>query len=287
LGAPVTVSTSEKLDWLDAVMADERLDARAKVVAYGIAMHLNRTRGDAFVSDRTIADKTGCRSVRTVQGGRRDLQSCGWIVWKRTGTANIYSMLKGQMEVVVKRQKILKTARESARKKMRRPLPISDAQTSAYLDEVDRQTSADLDSQHPADLDAQTSADIPVSYNPVALTPVKKEKSLATKVSSEFEVWWARFPRKVAKLQALKIYTRIVESCQATSAELLAGAEQYAAERRGQDPKFTKHAATWLNQGCWHDEAPHHQQTPTAVKPTSRADSAIDGMRGYAEDRTP
>ena len=54
--------------------------------------------------------------------------------------------------------------------------------------------------------------------------------------------------KEVAKLQALKIYGRIIESCQATSAELLAGAERYAAEQRGQDPRYIKHPATWLNQ---------------------------------------
>ena len=36
----------------------------------------------------------------------------------------------------------------------------------------------------------------------------------------------------------------------------LAGAQRYAAERKDQDPKYTKHPATWLNGGCWEDEAP-------------------------------
>jgi hypothetical protein len=29
---------------------------------------------------------------------------------------------------------------------------------------------------------------------------------------------------------------------------------RYAAERRGEDPRFTKHPATWLRKGCWSDE---------------------------------
>jgi hypothetical protein len=40
----------------------------------------------------------------------------------------------------------------------------------------------------------------------------------------------------------------------ATPEELLAGAMRYAAERVGQDPKFTKNPATWLNKGSYADE---------------------------------
>jgi hypothetical protein len=35
---------------------------------------------------------------------------------------------------------------------------------------------------------------------------------------------------------------------------LLAGVLRYAAERSGQDQKFTKYPATWLSKKCWLDE---------------------------------
>jgi hypothetical protein len=37
---------------------------------------------------------------------------------------------------------------------------------------------------------------------------------------------------------------------------MIAGAKRYAVERKGQPPRYTKHPATWLNAGCWEDEAP-------------------------------
>jgi hypothetical protein len=40
----------------------------------------------------------------------------------------------------------------------------------------------------------------------------------------------------------------------ATPEELVSGAKRYAAERAGQDGKYTKHPATWLNNECWADE---------------------------------
>jgi hypothetical protein len=57
----------------------------------------------------------------------------------------------------------------------------------------------------------------------------------------------------VAKQGALKAFEKAVEG--GTDPEtLIQGAKRYALERRGQDPKYTKHPATWLNKGCWEDE---------------------------------
>jgi len=39
-----------------------------------------------------------------------------------------------------------------------------------------------------------------------------------------------------------------------TAETLIAGARRYAIERKGQDPTYSKHPATWLNRGCYDDE---------------------------------
>jgi hypothetical protein len=46
-------------------------------------------------------------------------------------------------------------------------------------------------------------------------------------------------------------------------------AQAYAYERRGQDPKYTKYPATWLNKGCYDDE-PDPQPAPGS-RPKLRA----------------
>jgi hypothetical protein len=68
----------------------------------------------------------------------------------------------------------------------------------------------------------------------------------------EFERWYAIFPKHKARGEAEKAYRR-VRSQGATAEALIAGAKHYAAERAGQDPKYTKHPATWLNAKCWLD----------------------------------
>jgi hypothetical protein len=138
-------------------------------------------------------------------------------------------------------------------------------QRSAELPQADgnddRQSSAELDRHPSAEQVRQSSADIPISVNPLD-EPISKADistgrsaiEINAAIDSDFETFWQQYPRRVGRLKAEKIYSGIIKSKQASAAELLAGAGRYAAEREGQDPKFTKHPATWLNGGCWSDE---------------------------------
>mgnify|MGYP001047285910 CR=1 FL=1 len=87
-------------------------------------------------------------------------------------------------------------------------------------------------------------------------TESKRDTSQAKVTNVEFEDWWKLYPLKKSKAGAQRSFEKIVNSGQATIEELCAGAMRYAAERTNQDPKYTKHPTTWLNQGCWADEGP-------------------------------
>jgi hypothetical protein len=67
-----------------------------------------------------------------------------------------------------------------------------------------------------------------------------------------FEEFYAAYPRRVAKLAALKAYIKAIKVT--TPDVIIAGARRYARERQGQDDQFTKHPSTWLNGGCWNDK---------------------------------
>ncbi len=63
-----------------------------------------------------------------------------------------------------------------------------------------------------------------------------------------------------------------------TAAELLAGAERYAAERQGKDPEFTSYPGTWLRARRWQDEpdappvsAPKPELSPEFLERLRRA----------------
>lgn len=66
----------------------------------------------------------------------------------------------------------------------------------------------------------------------------------------EFDQFWGRYPRRIAKFAAQRAYAkaRIV----ATAEEILAGVELYRVNKP--DYADFAHPATWLNQGRWMDE---------------------------------
>ena len=67
-----------------------------------------------------------------------------------------------------------------------------------------------------------------------------------------FARFWAAYPRKVGKLGAARAWGRAVRL--ADPEVIIAAALAYA-EDPARDRKFTKHPQTWLNAGCWDDEA--------------------------------
>jgi hypothetical protein len=113
-----------------------------------------------------------------------------------------------------------------------------------------------------------------------AAPPFKKQERRPMNVSVEdycsFEIWWEVYPKRVAKFAAATAYGNALNSGLATTETLLAGAKRYAAEREGQEAKFTKHPTTWLNGGCWMDE-------PQVSSGLAKKGSAYAGLRSFVE----
>lgn len=87
----------------------------------------------------------------------------------------------------------------------------------------------------------------------------------------EFEAFYAVYPRKKDPRKARAAYEAAIKRG-ATPEQLLAAAERYAAEREGQDPKYTKHPTTWLNADAYLDVP----DVPQAVG----SDQPLSGARG-------
>src|SRR5438874_7120075 len=73
---------SFKFDWIRALAADPRLDARAKLIGNCILSHINQHSGEAILSDRAISDETAIPE-RGIARGRGPLRKHGWIDWRR------------------------------------------------------------------------------------------------------------------------------------------------------------------------------------------------------------
>jgi biotin operon repressor len=111
-----------KLSWLEALMsAYPEIDHATIRVALCIATAITQRRRRAYISKQTIADKTGV-SLTRVKVALRKLRDEGWLIWKRTGDANIYELLLLPENVndIDDRQIILRDRRNEARKTKRK-----------------------------------------------------------------------------------------------------------------------------------------------------------------------
>lgn len=290
--------TSQKMDWINAVVADHRIDASAKIVAICIKQHVNeKDEFGCFPSDECIADKTAM-SVSTVKRTRNKLRAAGWLTWKRRMRSNLYWTLTEPMADVAERQQTLTMARKDRREAP--PPAFSDRSPVTDHDVYDRSPVTDLDSSPVTDkhLTANTTkkeerkeeshdlkvADpsvIPVHQQSdenrsITMTTNHSQLALIPADPSDFEKWWRQYPRRVGKLKAQQEYAKAIKKG-ATHEELWAGAIRYAGEKMDQDPRFTKHPATWLSNGCWADEP---------QQPRFRGNDSINaGLISYCEER--
>lgn len=68
-----------------------------------------------------------------------------------------------------------------------------------------------------------------------------------------FGAFWLTYPKRKAKEEAKKAWIAAIKRG-ADPQHMVDRAREYAHERQGQDAKYTKYPATWLNKGCYDDE---------------------------------
>jgi hypothetical protein len=140
--------TSRKLDWLKCCSFDRLLEPLDFKVGFVIIQHVNAKKGTAILSDETIADKTGGGSVRNVSRARCRLRDAGWLTWKRTRTANVYTpvfdKVSGTLDAITKSSDARRERRQERR--LFAPEPRSPDRTPvSYLNLPDQTPMSVLD----------------------------------------------------------------------------------------------------------------------------------------------
>ena len=82
--------------------------------------------------------------------------------------------------------------------------------------------------------------------------------------TSDFDVFWGRYPRKVGKAKALKVWLRL---SRADRDAALGALDAHVVQWRGKELTFVPHATSWLNGRRWEDEL-------DVVSPVQRSRSA-------------
>jgi hypothetical protein len=97
----VTTFTGRKLDLLRAVRFDRTVGDYAYRVMSIIVDHLNEKTERTQLSDDRIAFETGSGWPRRVVRARRNLRDTNWLIWRRTRTANVYSVNFAKAAVIL------------------------------------------------------------------------------------------------------------------------------------------------------------------------------------------
>jgi hypothetical protein len=118
--------TSQRLDWEKCLRFDRRIPPFACEVGCAIASHASATNGKAYVSDETLADEVGF-TERYVRRARVRLRETRWLKWRRTGDANVYTLLFDQVSGHLDMFITAREARKEQRKKRKSRFPDRNA----------------------------------------------------------------------------------------------------------------------------------------------------------------
>lgn len=264
-------------EWMEGLLADPALADSAKVVALRLALHLNLATGRCDPSVERLAKGSG-RQVRAVYSTISLLEQAGWI--RRTGRkgrhSNQYALSRPA------------TLHDSAGFN---PAPRDRVEQSSNPARRDRVTlhhgavepcialhpNSEANSEANSESLSPTPLTLFAADAPSAQKPKPGRVSKARSTAEDFERFWSAYPRLIAKAAARKAFDRACTK--APPAEILAGTKRFAAERADQDPKFTPHPTTWLNDERWADAA----QPPSAARamdrgPLSNTEIALRGL---------
>jgi hypothetical protein len=265
--------TSDKFAWLDQVLADAGLLPICFMVAYAIAKWVQR---DTWAGWRSQEDLAADCHVSVV-----------WL-----GKAIDMLQMRGHLEVISGNGR---GKASTYRWVLKSETPVSPFEPEKEQSELPLSAKKGATPVSERCNSSAGKGETAVGPNPIreswknpgrdkhpAIAHVNGSKRAAfsnIEIDHRFEhEFWVHYPRKVAKDNARKAFVRVVKSGRATPEELLAGVLRYAAERTGEDPKFTKHPATWLNGGCWQDDSAPSFRAPV------RQESAAAAVRDLLGD---
>ena len=189
----------------------------------------------------------------------------------------------------VRAERALKTARQQRWREKRRT-PSSDGDVDASTDglQTRRETVPRPVPSRPVVLPSEVPT---TSSSPAApddgSTPAGGSKPKRTKPDTPaepelFEQFWKVYPRKVARLAAVRAWNKALRN-EADPLTIIGAAGFYALERKMQDPTYTKHPATWLNAACWQDEPDPAYVPPPVVATRTNGTNGTNG-NDYGSD---
>ena len=101
----------------------------------------------------------------------------------------------------------------------------------------------------------------------------KPKRRAPTGYTDDFEAFWTVYPLKLDKRTAFKAFTRALKRVKLEI--IMAGARKYAGDPNLPEPRYIKHASTWLNGDGW-DNPPLPSSKPVSGQPNKARDRLND-----------
>ncbi|MFD5031675.1 hypothetical protein ACFWM0_14855 [Streptomyces sp. NPDC058405] len=133
----------------------------------------------------------------------------------------------------------------------RTDVPLSDVPHGGTSKEEDSEKNTGLKTTTSSPM-AQTFDDDWSSLSDASLTPAVPSAQKDHYLEA-FGAFWTNYPKKRAREEAKKAWIAAITRG-ADPQHIVTASQAYARERAGEDPKYTKYPATWLNKGCYDDE---------------------------------
>lgn len=260
----MSVTLLEKARLLQAIVADPDLPPTAKTVAVALVLNFYNGKTDrCFPSYESLAEAAGLRRRATAIEAIKILGDAGWLeIERRPRPGRSQTNTFG-----------LRLDRVSKLEKGTDSGPFSDGKSTENVP---------FNSQKGTENARKGTISVPESLkNPPSpygeggdspLSPHRPAGEVDGFIEAAFLEFWRQFPKKKNFKEAKTAYTHVVTTGEATVEVLNAGAMRYAAERDGEDPRYTKNPKTWLEGHCWMDEptpsgAPSRQGHQNQSKP--------------------
>lgn len=246
--------------------AGEHLKASTISTLKALAFCTGKASNACYPSIQTLQDMTG-HSENTVRAALKDLEALGFITrTARVGASNIYALQIDTMRSAHRRRRWSNTYEAGD------PYtPGSNITTTVEeLDDSERAEAPVTTVEAPVEpVEAETPAPVPApvqgDITPALAKKKTKNGTTTAHVESEFEDFYAAYPRHVGKDAARRAFEKAVKAG-TPAADVVEGARCYAAATAaaGTETRYIAHPATWLNAGRWSDD----MQDAVPVEPT-------------------
>ncbi|MBK5960263.1 hypothetical protein CCR97_18950 [Rhodoplanes elegans] len=272
--------TREVFAWLGRICADRSLPAAAFRLAFAISQYFNfeTCTSEAWPGQATLATAIGSDDPRNVRRLAGQLVAAGYLsieehrgrhqtnvyrMENRTALPGFSGQKTGQQRPVIRRENRTAVAEKPdnpGRKTGQNPPENRTGLSYNLSNELPKELPKELSNSareraRRDDHDGELFADQIEQLATGRPTSAKRRTKQAGdgQTDEAFAEFWSIYPRHIAKANAARAFTAALKAG-TDPGEIIAGAQRYAAERAGQEERYTAHPATWIRGQRWLDD---------------------------------